>query len=226
MKYFLIGLVALAVVGVLGPPAQAVVLSPGGSSSIFGTAAPSGTIQFTQTLTFDVISNNGLSELNGSLTATVIKEAGGTLDFLYQVTNLGATSSSRTGVSIHRVTVSDFTGFTTDVDFVTGTGQAPGSADRSSTGSTVGFGSSGSPLNFSIAPGQTSAVLYVRTNATSFDDNGNTAIIDSLSANLKTPEPIGGGGGVPEPGTLILLGGSLLGLAGWHGFRRLIGRKA
>ena len=209
-------MLALALAGALAiaSPVRAVVLNPGQSATLPGSSPPAGTVIATDTQSFDVI--GGHTELRGTVAMQVIRESSGTLDFTYQITNLGAAPGSHRGSSqIHRATVSDFTGFTTDVNYVTSTGQFPHTADRSTDATTVGFG--GTPSNFSVSAGQHSAVLFVRTNARQFDELGNFSLItnSSLVGSTAGFQPHG-----PEPSTLVLLGGNVVGLGVWRGWRR------
>jgi hypothetical protein len=214
MKHWSMLALALAAAVAISSPARAVPLSAGGSVTLTGASALVGTVIATDTQSFDVISNNHLTELRGTVAMQVIRESSGTLDFTYQITNLGAAPGSHRGSSqIHRATVSDFTGFTTDVNYVTSTGQFPHTADRSTDATTVGFG--GTPSNFSVSAGQHSAVLFVRTNARQYDELGTFSAINTLTGTTLAFEPR-----APEPGTLVLLGGSFVGLGVWRGWRR------
>jgi hypothetical protein len=91
-----------------------------------------------------------------------------------------------------------FPGMTTDVGYSqTGNQLTPTTSDRSSgTGSTVGFGG----FSSGIQPGQSSATLIIRTNATNFANNGATNLIDGGIASVVTFSP------TPEPATLVLAG--------------------
>jgi hypothetical protein len=137
---------------------------------------------------------------SGTLVTAVYKESGGTLDFYYQIDN--GTSSA---TSVSRETDTSFTGFTTSVGsrtdgasltgttFVNGSA-VPQSADRDA-GATVGFDFN-PPVTAKIAPGQSSLVLVISTNATSFTA-GNTSIIDGGSQTVASFQPT-----VPEPAAL------------------------
>src|SRR5262249_37677479 len=108
----------------------------------------------------------------GTLTSAVYGTAAGTLDFYYQFSNAAGSSDD-----VVRLTAFNFAGFTTNVGYRTplprggvftpaGT-EAPVAADRSADGSTVGFGFDGPP-GARIGPGETSRIVVIRTNATSF----------------------------------------------------------
>jgi hypothetical protein len=146
-------------------------------------------------------------------------EAGVNLDFYYQVTNLqGATDS------LGRVAGSDFNNaFLTNVfqtatafdSFVTGM-QAAAASDRDSLG-VVGFnflpGESGTGK---IDPGESSYILIIRTNATTYTA-GTMSVIDGTATFANAFQPSGSPplvGPVPEPGTMALLGSGLLALGG------------
>jgi hypothetical protein len=209
-------MLALALAGALAiaSPVRAVVLNPGQSATLPGSSPPAGTVIATDTQSFDVI--GGHTELRGTVAMQVIRESSGTLDFTYQITNLGATPGShRRSAVVRRVMGSDFGGFTTDVNHVTRTGRASRTADRSDDGSTIGFG--GTSSNLSVSAGQHSAVLFVRTNARQFDELGNFSLItnSSLVGSTAGFQPHG-----PEPSTLVLLGGNVVGLGVWRGWRR------
>ena len=63
-----------------------------------------------------------------------------------------------------------------------------------------------------IGNGQTSDVLYVETNATSFNDLGALNIQDGGNATVTNFQPAVAA--TPEPSSLALLGTTLLGAAG------------
>src|SRR5262249_47251833 len=148
----------------------------------------------------------------GTLTYAVYREsATGFLDFLYQY---HATSHVR-GDAIEHLTTIDFGKVTTNVTELSGlhapTGftkgtVVPNDATRSGNGEVVAFDFT-TPNG--ITPGQTSRVLVIHTNATATVP-GATNVIDGAIATVPTLGPRNS----PEPATLTLFGGGLLGLAG------------
>ncbi len=160
------------------------------------------------TLSFDLVSAV-YSDPNNTFGA-------GDLDFMYQVTNLASSNDS-----IGRVTVTNFTGFQTDVGynltgstfpgspFATDGTVAPGLVDRN-TASTIGFGFAVPPLYALVGPGQASTVLVVETNATNFQ-LGQANVIDGQAVPTDAFGPAGTPS-VPEPSTMILMGSGIAGL--------------
>jgi hypothetical protein len=166
---------------------------------------------------------------SGSLTAAVIRNAGGTLDFYYQITN-----DSTSDDSLARSTDSNFalvtppTIFTTEVfyrtddaglaafGFSAGAASAtPVTADRGVNGRVVGF-SFFPPVSSNIDPGETSRILVIRTNATNFT-TGFSTVSDGLTENLSSFQPAAAA--IPEPASLLLLS-SAFGAAGYMARRR------
>ena len=191
----------------LGPStAQATVLVPGGTVVPEVLTGPAGTLLAAATnLPFDT------GDVMGTLTAAVVRNAGGTLDFYYQVTNDGASIDS-----LSRNTNSTFAGlagpvYTTSVfyredtgglaDFSDGdAGATPLTADRGLTARVVGFNFLSLPGATGIDPGETSRILVIRTNATIFIP-GISSVIDGGVDSVDTFAP----SSVPEPASLVLL---------------------
>ncbi len=167
----------------------------------------------------------------GTLVSAVFEEAGGTLDFYYQVTN--NTTAPNCGTAgqpacdpISRETDTTFTGFTTALgfrvdgstlpsgNFIDGT-VAPVTGDRNSVGNVVGF-SFNPPDQAKIQPGQTSNVLVISTNATNFKA-GNASVIDGGTTTVAAFQPASN---IPEPASIVLLGGGLLALGAFRRLRR------
>jgi hypothetical protein len=157
----------------------------------------------------------------GRFNEAVYLEAGGTLDFAYQV---NVTSNGSKG-NVATFSVGDFSNVSTDVALTNGLMPFPvgnttlTTASRSADGSTLFF----NPIA-SLTAGATSFVALVRTDATQFDQFGSTTFVTSTGGSFgiqSTFEPIAPN--VPEPMTMVLWGGSFAGLALAGALRR---RKA
>jgi hypothetical protein len=218
----LAGTLAALAFGLIGSTAQAgMLLLPGQTVTTPGEVYPvAGTTPVTelahQTLTFSVINPN----FGGSVSVAVFREATGTLDFLYQVSNAQSSQFNLAGI-----TGSGYgTGspFKTSVDFSTsnpdpslfGTGSHGAiSASRTSAGPqvTFNFGDSSTP---GLAPGATSYIMFVQTDATSYNFFGGVEIsaqnpggINPGTASLNgVLEPTSTVQPVPEPASALLLG--------------------
>ncbi len=129
----------------------------------------------------------------------------GGLDFLYQVSN-----SLSSPDAIGRVTMTNFTGFTTAVNYVTSSGTvAPLSANRLAAGDTVGFGFVNSSFQDVLVQGASSYWMEIDTNATSYALVGTTNVIDGGDATITTYAPTAS---TPEPMSMGLLGIGFAGL--------------
>jgi len=207
MKRFLF--VSLALVGVIAatPSAHAVVLVPGGSSPVINTSTLAGLTlvdQFSAAPTALAGPGGGVPQtIFGTYQEWVYADAAGNLTFLEQV-NVTAGSDI-----VERITASRYTGFTTDVTFLTGAlpptatagGVSPNNAggaviDRT-TAATVGFNFITNP----ITPGSSSAVLAIATNAKAYNRLGILSVIDSTTSSNLTFQPTTVPA-VPEPGTI------------------------
>jgi len=225
---------------VVATPAHAVtgiVLLPGTTVTPTPiTALPAGST-LVETSFIDSVGN---STVISRLFQAVYRESGGTLDFLFQVQN------AANSVPITTVNTSDYgSGLAPLFQFATNVASlntAPAgftgavnsgilstSASRTASGTTVSFD------GFILAPGQSSQILVVSTNATDFNrlgsstasgqiqngvNPGSDVFLNTYEPNAPTT-PI-----VPEPASLI--SGSLAMLAGLgcFGWRRLKSSQA
>jgi hypothetical protein len=176
-----------------------------------------------------------LGTTSGTLVSAVYKEAGGTLDFYYQVfvnvssTNCGA-GSTHPGTAcdpISRETDTDFSTWMTQLAFRTDGGTLAGglfvngdtdpqTADRNlAPGNVIGFTFNGAPGFTPILPGHISRVLIISTDATNFKA-GNASVIDGGATTVASFEPTGAPPQslTPEPASFGLLGLGLVTLGG------------
>ena len=197
------------------PIAGTILVNPG--DTVFPGLIASGTAP--GTLLASLVAPFTSADATGNIVSAVFRNSSGTLDFYFQVVNSASSTDA-----LARETDINFSGFLTwfgfRVDgaslpgavFVNGT-VAPVTADRNSGGNVVGF-SFNPPDSAKIAPGQTSNVLVVSTNAVTFKA-GTANIIDGSVASVATFAPAT----VPEPATTGLIGIGLL-FVGVVGFRR------
>jgi hypothetical protein len=176
------------------------------------TGMTSGTLDAWMSSAFTYTTTSGT---NTGFIYSAVYDDGGTLDFYYQVVNDPSSSTA-----LARLTATDFAGFGTNSAFMTdgssltGTGfvdgtLAPQTSDSNVDGSVIGFSfypPTGPPTE--IAPGDTSYVLIISTNATSYEA-GNASIIDGGTDTVAAFQP----GTTPEPASLGLMGLGLIALA-------------
>jgi hypothetical protein len=221
-------LLAAAVAALAFAPGQlqATPLSPGGSVTPDGLASlPSGTlIGSVQSASFASVVTPKHPQYTGTIYYATYRESSGAIDFLYQIQ---VNTDSGGKHQVNDVNTSDFGTFTTNVSYLNSTSvpqgfQAPTSkngttpsliatnATRTGTGSNVDF-----ELK-NVGAGQVSAVFFIRTNATAFG-SGTTVMRDSNRSNpVRTYQPIPS----PEPGTLVLAAGCLVGFGVFRRWKR------
>jgi hypothetical protein len=201
---------------ILSTVAGATVLAPGGCAAVvptvtctglLTTTAETGTLVAQHSATFDVAVANGLpaqSDAYGTLAEGVYQEAGGVLDFVYQFTE------TNPAVGLSSVSLASYAGFTTDVNYsllqptanpgglfslpTAAPGVIPVQATRTGlNGSLINYTFNDGAIGAGGDAGTESAVLIIRTNATTFGP-GSYAVQNTFNQTLfgfyaPTPEP-------------------------------------
>lgn len=196
----ILSLTSFASLALLTMSAHAVVLNPGDSANLSGTSSA-----FLAGSTFvadtGFQSFSGTDSLNnviftGVYRVAVFQLADNTLSFEFVFR-----SDDTSDQSISNATMHGFTGWATDVDFVTDFGGdvSPESASRSGSGDDVAFHFT-STSGF-VNPGQLTYQMYVNTNATAFTDSTLDIEADG-GATVASFAPTA----VPEPASLAILG--------------------
>lgn len=202
VRFLLSGTAAIGCLLAFAFNATATSLAPGG----FLTPVPTGTLPAGGTFVGDETTALAGAGWTANLISAVYEEAGGTLDFIYQMVNTKAGS----GDGPNSFSVTGFDSFTTDVSYSTAnlyggppfslptTGLDPFIALRSPDGNTISFDFLSSAINQ-----EATAVEIVKTNATAFSQNLGS-VQGGGSGNAFAP--------AAEPTSILLLGTSLLGL--------------
>jgi hypothetical protein len=210
--------IALAVMIGAASSAPAAVLYPGDTGPTAVTPSPLGILPSGDTLIPGAMQTNpfigttgapsNIVKFTGTLTSAVYNDpTTGGLDFLYQITN-DPTSVDE----FDELSLSSFSSFSTDVDYVNGTGDVnPDSTTRSSgAGKIVAFMFSGG-----VPGGQDTSEMLVETNSHNFMV-GVGSVIDGATGGTTISAPATGTfmSNVPEPASfsaILLAGGMLLG---------------
>jgi len=211
MKRLILALAVTTATLVVSPMAQAAVIAPGGVQ-----AAPDTQALLAGTLVASGFQNVVSSNVNAQIRYGVYRETStGNLVFLYQI----ATNSLD---PITRLTGFNFDAYTTDVFNTTSVVGGPFTAgtvvynvaNRTASGGTVGFDYGPTVGGAGVAPGQTSTIMAIRTNAPSFSIGGNIGVTDGTTFNITGFTP------TPEPATAVLFGGCFIGLGAFRAWRR------
>ena len=228
-KHSFVALAAVILVGA-ATSANAVILAPGGTSPNVAAATEPASVLVGAPLTVNI---TGIPDINpaSSITERIYRQAGGTLDFYFQLTSAGGVFNGL----IHQFNANFYSGYTTDVFWdnspvvagvITQAGNPlnglasgttiPDTFARTNSGNAVQFNFPDLPAVFGgsgpIQPGQTSKWLVIRTNATQVGP-GVGGIINGITQNFNLLGP------VPEPGSVIF-GLGVLGVLGSRGVRR------
>ncbi|MDP9174653.1 MAG: PEP-CTERM sorting domain-containing protein [Planctomycetota bacterium] len=179
--------------------ARATMMAPGsgpvvtpGTASFSGLTLVAGADEIVPFIGVDVFNN---VKFSGTLESRVYHDPSGSLDFAYQI-NAAPTGPD----SIHSVSISSYSTFDTNVDYIPSTGAVTyGSANRLSVAAGEIISFNYTALANSIAPGDSTDWILVKTNAFAFNNLGDTSVIDGGTADVVSFQP------VPEPASLGLL---------------------
>jgi hypothetical protein len=211
--------------------AMAVILTPGSSGTPDGSISLAGD-QFVSSTSSSYTGSENIQGVGAVsydfIVATSVYSRpsnGNQLDFVYQLTNTGPVAESD---SFERITVSDFTGFSVNADYLPNTGStsyqagpsasadiAPTGVDSvQATGSTIGFQFNQNSSNGAVVPisaQEATDELVVRTDSMTYT-MGTGTVIDGLSESVQISAPMAEvGTHIPEPGTLGLLSAATIG---------------
>jgi hypothetical protein len=211
MKKRMVTFLAVVTMMVCASSTWAAPLTPGSSvapSIVSSAPAPWGGLTFVDQMNSAYASPAGPNSFSGTLHTIVYKEAGGTLDFWYQVT------ADKSSGYIERLSIPGYGNFSTDVSLVT----TDTSLLPSQTGGTLGTKGYSAVTRYSadviggnfdgaLFGGQSTNWLVVRTNSTSYSKT--TAYIqDGNQATATSFSP------APLPSSFVLFGTGILGFAG------------
>jgi len=155
------------------------------------------TVEATRAESFAIMNALGEIRATGTAISQVQREADGALRFVYAIIN-DATSID----AVNRFSVTNFAGWEVeagqDLDNTFGPQKAK-SVDRTSGGDTIGFAFTAEPVGLgTIAPGESSEVMWLRTRARDYRD-GTLNVIDGGVDTVLSYAP------VPEPATMATL---------------------
>lgn len=217
----MLGITSFAVLTLMAPMASATLLPPNTGTAVLTdySGVTLGTLAGTLNSPYLSAAAPG-QQIGGTLYSRVYSGDSGAigLDFFYLINNVNGINDA-----VSQLNLNGFTGFITDVGIRTtpvdgltaGTVQpsaltvGANVAQRGSTGNTVGFNFGGAQQG-TIGVNQASVFLVVRTNATNVTTNA-AGVIDGLTVNVPILAP----SAVPEPGSIVLFGTCLLGIAGY-----------
>lgn len=207
---------------VAATPAFACPISPGTSSCAPDvlTVSPSATLVASQSNTITATDSISGTTIVANYTENVYQDpannyCAGCLDWVVKVTNTQASNDA-----IERVTVSNFAGYLTDIGVdsngapnLTNNGTVtPNNVERNGSGSVLSWDFNASSPDNSIQPGQTSVLLEIETNATTYKP-GTISVQDGVAGSGPAFGPLPE---VPLVPALGLMGGVVIGAVAWR----------
>lgn len=205
MKKLLIVAIACLFVAGFSATAKAVSLAPGTVVSAAGDAPSTqigvGSITPLSLPALPTYNFSYSGAFVGTFNESVYTDSIGLL-FEYTFTNVGASGQQD---ALEVMAPTNFSGFITNVDAITGAGVFPTSIGRSADGKTINFHFFGTDA---VSVGSTSDVLWVQTNAQNYTLS-NLSFIDGGTDTVSAYGPA-----TPEPATMLMFGMGALGLVG------------